>query len=103
EQGVGERVLIVEHRLRARFADDDDVRMIEHVLLGEIAPGDQRNAHSAEPARHDSVRRRAFSLGHWRHVAFRPRIESQAWSAKKWKTAAQIHILESRSRAQRHL
>src|SRR2546423_822429 len=95
QQRLADRVLIAKHSFRAGFADDDDVRMIHHVLFVEVAASDERNAGSPEPARHDVVRRRAFPLRDGRHIPFRARIERGPHAARQRKIAAQHHLLES--------
>ena len=86
-------------------ADQDDIRVIEHVLLVEIATGQERDAQGPEPSRRDVVGGRAFALRDGRNVAIRARVERRAAAIEERKPAADRRFLHTGRGAQgaRHL
>ena len=67
-----------------------DIGMIGDVLLVEIAAGQERNAQSAEPSRHDVIGGRAFAFRDGRNIAFRARVERRAGATERAENRALI-------------
>ena len=55
EQRLADRIFVAEDGLRAGCANQDDIWMIGHVLLVEIAPGEKWDAQGANPSRRNVI------------------------------------------------
>src|SRR5262249_53590904 len=95
QQCLSNWVLIAEQHLCTRLADDDYVWVIHEILLVEVTPGQQRNAESVEPSRHEIIRWRAFAFRDRRNVTFCFRVKGRTGAASERKTGTEHCVLKS--------